>query len=364
MRIFYFAILYSFLVFATLISSSAFAENVSKYCSKDRCTEPIVLLTIGLFSFHAKDCTNDMNWECHSLVFGVNGNIVKLDEVFRHDSTYRIINGPLPVNLSCVDGITYGFQDMKNLEEMTGFGGIEWFDDRDYQRREKIYYKNDKDQTFSYFSEKPTTIGVFVNQHSATGYSQSTTYLFDTVTGESAQLNGDCQGPTLRTAPVTFPLTDACKQASGKESISSFQLSAGENAIPLVLRNGPLPQMSSISVGPSLNAILFEFEGKSIIHCNEPHIIPTFMLVESDIAYSLFMLDEFAVVRMHIHSFVNCGTACYYAQVDTIAFPADDWEVRGYQEIKSPTYEYPSKWFRGYLNEAEQELFDKAMAEG
>lgn len=163
---------------------------------------------------------------------------------------------------------------------------------------------------------------------------------------------------------VTYALTEQCKQASGKDTITSFQLYGDERAIPFVLRNARLPQMSSISIGPSLNATLFEFEGKSIIHCNEPHIIPTFMLVESGIANSLFMLDEFAVVRVHIHSHVNCGTACYYAQVDTIAFPADDWEVRGYQEIKSPTYEYPSKWFRGYLNEAEQELFDKAMAEG
>mgnify|MGYP006872292054 FL=1 len=78
---------------------------------------------------------------------------------------------------------------------MDGFYVIEWFKDRDAQRREKIYYKNDRDQTFSFFSEQPTTIGVLVNTHSTTGYSSSVTYLFDTLTGEAIQLKGDCGGP-------------------------------------------------------------------------------------------------------------------------------------------------------------------------
>ena len=101
----------------------------------------------------------------------------------------------MPINLECVDGITFGFQDAPDFSKMDGFYGIEWFKDRDYQRREKIYYKNDRDQTFPFFSEKPTTIGVLVNTHSTTGYSSSITYLFDTFTGQATQLKGNCRGP-------------------------------------------------------------------------------------------------------------------------------------------------------------------------
>ena len=183
------------MVFVMFISSNVWAKNISNYCSEDRCTEPITNLKIGLFSFDRMDCKHEGNWGCYSLVFGVPGNTITIDKFSQHYSTYRVLNGPLPINLQCVDGITFGFQDAPDFSKMDGFYGIEWFKDRDYQRREKIYYKNDRDQTFSFFSEHPTTIGVLVNTHAATGYSSSITYLFDTLTGEAIQLKGDCGGP-------------------------------------------------------------------------------------------------------------------------------------------------------------------------
>ena len=181
------------MIFVVFISPNVMAENVSTYCSEVRCTEPISNLRLGLFSFEANTCQHKI--KCYSLNFGVPGKFIKLTEMFDYESTYRILNGPLPLNLECVDGITYGFQDSPDFSNMDGFYGIEWFGDRDYQRREKIYYKNDSDQTFSFFSEQPTTIGVLVSTHSATGLSSSITYLFDTVTGETTHLKGDCRGP-------------------------------------------------------------------------------------------------------------------------------------------------------------------------
>ena len=175
--------------------AKSLTNHVSNYCGQDRCTEPITNLKIGLFSFDALDCTIDTRRDCYSLVFGVPGNTITIDKFSQHYSTYRVLNGPLPINLQCVDGITFGFQDAPDFSKMDGFYGIEWFKDRDYQRREKIYYKNDRDQTFPFFSEHPTTIGVLVNTHSTTGYSSSITYLFDTLTGEAIQLKGDCGGP-------------------------------------------------------------------------------------------------------------------------------------------------------------------------
>ena len=182
-------------IFMTFVSSVVLAENISNYCSVYRCTEPITNLEIGLFSFDTTVCKNEVSSGCYNLVFGVPGNTITNDKFSRHNGTYRILNGSLPINLQCVDGITFGFQDSPDFSKMDGFYGIEWFEERDYQRGEKIYYKNDRDQTFSFFSEQPSTIGVLISTHSATGYSSSITYLFDTLTGETIQLKGDCGGP-------------------------------------------------------------------------------------------------------------------------------------------------------------------------
>ena len=169
-------------------------HHVSNYCDVDRCTEPITNLKIGLFSFDALGCTSDTRLDCYSLVFGVPENKITIENFYKHYSTYRIMNGSMPVNLNCVDGIPYGFQDLPRLWDLDGFGGVDWFRDRDYQRREKVYFNNAENKTFAYFSENPTTIGVFINTHSASGYGESITYLFDTVTGETTQIKGDCGG--------------------------------------------------------------------------------------------------------------------------------------------------------------------------
>jgi hypothetical protein len=165
-------------------------------------------------------------------------------------------------------------------------------------------------------------------------------------------------------APVEYKVTDQCKQASGKDRVTISQISFDEGHLPLLIRSGTPPQVTSIFIGPSLNAMLIEVQDKRIVHCNDQFVTPNFILVEKGTAYSLFMLDEFAVVRLHIHSHLNCGTSCYYSRVDTIAIPAGDWEVRGYFEMKSQTYEYPSKWFRAYLLPEERAMFDKIIERG
>ena len=107
--------------------------------------------------------------------------------------TYRIINGPVPLKLDCVDGHSIGFADL-NISALHGFYGIETFYDRARQKEEKTHYFRPADSTFSHFSEKLTTIGVLVNQFGATGHGGSTLYLYDTETREAASISADCEG--------------------------------------------------------------------------------------------------------------------------------------------------------------------------
>ena len=86
-----------------------------------------------------------------------------------------------------------------------------------------------------------------------------------------------------------------------------------------------------------------------------------FILVEQDVGYSLFQLDEFNTVRFNIHSKVNCGSNCYYSRVDAVVIPDNNYfSPIGYVELKTKRYEYPSRFFRAYLNEDEKHLLDNA----
>jgi hypothetical protein len=162
-----------------------------------------------------------------------------------------------------------------------------------------------------------------------------------------------------------YKLTGQCLKLIDGKSSNAIEIVADKSGFPkIVVRHGQLPKMTKVYLNASVPGILFEARGKQIIHCSEQHISPNFIFAEDGTAYSLFMLDEFKVTRLHIHSHVNCGTSCYHARVDTIAFPEGDWEVLSWLEMQSPTYEYPSKWFRKYLNNTEQQEFDKIMEEG
>ena len=103
--------------------------------------------------------------------------------------TYRIINGPVPLKLDCVDGHSIGFADL-NISALHGFYGIETFYDRARQKEEKTHYFRPAGSTFYHFSEKPTTIGVLVNQYGR----GSTLYLYDTETSKAASISADCEG--------------------------------------------------------------------------------------------------------------------------------------------------------------------------
>lgn len=176
-------------------------ENLSKYCSKERCTEQITQLRIGKFSFTAEDCAT-RNYDC-KLRFGIDGREITYS---LPSSSYRVINGPMPFSLGCFDGQNLGFADL-DLLSLEGQYGIETYDDRYRQFGERVYYHNPPDKTFIFFQRYESSIGILINEWGATGHGFTTLFIFDTETGESTKLNGDCGG-WYRSAPPPDPWFD------------------------------------------------------------------------------------------------------------------------------------------------------------
>jgi len=170
-------------------------ENLSKYCSKERCTEQITQLRIGKFSFTADNCAP--YWITHNddnaciLRFGINGS--EITKSFYGSFSYRVINGPMPFSLGCSDGQNHGFADL-DLLSLEGQYGINTYDDRYRQFGERVYYHNPPDKTFIFFQEYESSIGILINEWGATGHGSTELFIFDTETGESTKLNGDCGG--------------------------------------------------------------------------------------------------------------------------------------------------------------------------
>jgi hypothetical protein len=112
---------------------------------------------------------------------------------------------------------------------------------------------------------------------------------------------------------------------------------------------------------PFSRGILIDNRGMEIIHCNEPMTIPYFALAEA--AERFRITDTIKTVEIHFHSSVNCGSPCTYAQIDTVVF-SEAQRPFGYTSMKTTVNDYPSRWFRGYLTEEEQAVFDQIIEEG
>jgi hypothetical protein len=153
-------------------------------------------------------------------------------------------------------------------------------------------------------------------------------------------------------------LTEQCEEQALKHDYTEYEIT-GDSSITVSSRGKIDYSISSVRLEPFQYGLLFKANEKEILHCLGPFVYQDFILIEEGIDYSLFQLSEFNVTSFHIHSRVNCGTNCYSSRVDTVAIPvSNDFKPVGYLEIESKLYEYPSKWFRAYLNEEEQTLLD------
>jgi len=113
-------------------------KPLDHYCPKERCTPPITELKVGKFSFKKlKKPDPSDKWVDALIRFGTATN--EEERVITFSKTYRIINGPVPLKLDCVDGNTIGFTDL-DLSALPGSYGIETFSDQGRQKGEKAYY--------------------------------------------------------------------------------------------------------------------------------------------------------------------------------------------------------------------------------
>lgn len=108
-------------------------------------------------------------------------------------------------------------------------------------------------------------------------------------------------------------------------------------------------EVQLVTLENSLYGFLFNIHGKSIIHCFDYFNEPEDIFVEDDIGYSMFLLEEFPLTRIIIHSKINCGTSCFYSTVDEVEVPLGDFMPSGIRTIKSRPYDFPNKWFLSYL---------------
>ena len=157
-----------------------------------------------------------------------------------------------------------------------------------------------------------------------------------------------------------IPLSEQCKEQVTEHNLSGYEIT-DDTEINVSTRTDAKHSIERVRFTPFIYGMLFKANGQQILHCVDPFINDDFILVEESVDYSLFQLDEFKTIKFYIHSKVNCGSNCYYSRVDAIAIPDNtDFEPIGYIEMKSGLYDYPSKWFKAYLNNDEQQMLHDA----
>ncbi len=153
-------------------------------------------------------------------------------------------------------------------------------------------------------------------------------------------------------------LTSQCEEQVAEHDVSEYKIT-GDTEINVSSRTDTKHSITQVWLAPFLWGLIFRAYEREILHCVHPFVYEDFILVEKDVDYSLFQLDEFNTVRFNIHSKVNCGSNCYYSRVDAVVIPDNKYfSPMGYVEFKTKRYEYPSRFFRAYLNEDERHLLD------
>lgn len=153
-------------------------------------------------------------------------------------------------------------------------------------------------------------------------------------------------------------LSSQCEEQVNENDLSEYEIT-GDTEINISSRTDTKHSITQVWLAPFRWGLIFRAYGQEILHCVHPFVYEDFILVEQDIGYSLFQLDEFNTLTFNIHSKVNCGTNCYYSRVDAVVIPDNNYfSPIGYVEFETKRYEYPSRFFRAYLNEDERHLLD------
>ena len=174
-------------------------------------------------------------------------------------------------------------------------------------------------------------------------------------------------GSSLRAGPLylaNFDVTNVCKEHLDKQGITSFEMWDDDPSDPmLVNRNPETPvEITNIWFAPSVYGWLIEANKQKVVHCHKETIsFVNFSVAENRQRYFMFDQGPFDVFEVHLHSFVGCGTACHFARVETIVFFDEGEENPIYDRVDDTIpNEYPSRWFRSFLNGSERAMYNKA----
>jgi len=92
-----------------------------------------------------------------------------------------------------------------------------------------------------------------------------------------------------------------------------------------------------------------EWKDQIIINCWSFYHSALITLIEMYDHYDPFLKKQKDAIRISTHYLVNCGVPCHHAEVTSTYMVDDGTKPYVRKEISTPTFEYPSIWFRDYL---------------
>tara|TARA_B100000575_G_C23008540_1_gene580987 strand:- start:325 stop:948 length:624 start_codon:yes stop_codon:yes gene_type:complete len=173
-----------------------------------------------------------------------------------------------------------------------------------------------------------------------------------------------------------YKLTGRCEDIVEDSKLKSFEISSDDAAMPTIISRDPDAKIEihQIHFKPYFDGMLFTRGDESVLHCAHFKTHIDLILLERSERWMIFESGARQATEAHFHSFVGCGTSCYYGRSETIVFfdePVVSAEEEGWLHSRpaGPIYihngdafpnEYPSRWFLSYLTKDERAIFGYA----
>ena len=176
-----------------------------------------------------------------------------------------------------------------------------------------------------------------------------------------------------------YQLTGECENIFEEYGYDTFEIKNDTHSVPEVSFRDQETELriSGVRFAAFSYGLLFELGSEGLLYCFENHG-PNFIVVESSERYMVFENGARQSTEAHIHSYISCGVNCGFARSETITFfdtpevPEEEKGMLHSQPIgalytqNGDTYpnEYPSRWYRSYLNTEERVIFDRIIKDG
>ena len=176
-----------------------------------------------------------------------------------------------------------------------------------------------------------------------------------------------------------YQLTTVCAETVEEHDLKTFEINDLVSTPQVVMRQ-PAAQLyvTEVYFEPYFRGLLFKRGDESVLHCYVHYIRPNFILLERSERWMIFENGGRQATEAHIHSYISCGSNCGYSRYESITFFDDpkvpkDEEGMLHSSPLPPLYwlggdthpnEYPSRWFRSYLTDEEQVIFNRIVRDG